>query len=319
MPFLRSLQSWLSSPPYDTLFHVQLIPSAPAGKWWEEHSHTQPCRSPTHSPADPPCTVCARDPSHGSCSSPPSSHHPVTRPDSTVIEAMLHCLTTYPDYNANQAVDTPSCPGPCPVAGRAAAASGPPASRPPSPALHPATQQCTAQQCTAQQEHSHLPSDASPSVLPEAAAPATTDVPGAAAPSAPAACDAAEGSSPPPGDTHPPPRQAGEQPLRAMVLFNLFALEAYHVAEALQLPCAVAAPYTMPYSCPSAFIRSFATELPELHAALVAAQQHQRHEQVAGSGTITSTAGGGCSMGGESAGSSSAPWPRVTFAEVRAP
>lgn len=117
-------------------------------------------------------------------------------------------------------------------------------------------------------------------------------------------------------DTQKPPRQAGEQPLRAMVLFNLFALEAYHVAEALQLPCAVAAPYAMPYRCPSAFTRAFASELPELYAALVGARQQQRQEQVAASCTTNSTGRGGCSTGGASAGGSSAPWPRVTFAEV---
>jgi hypothetical protein len=72
------------------------------------------------------------------------------------------------------------------------------------------------------------------------------------------------------------PRQPHDQPhlqrhpgVRARLLvFNLFALEGAHLAEALGVPCAAAHPYPIPYACPAAFERRLATAHPRLHAAL---------------------------------------------------
>ncbi|GFR47304.1 hypothetical protein Agub_g8991, partial [Astrephomene gubernaculifera] len=90
----------------------------------------------------------------------------------------------------------------------------------------------------------------------------------------------------------PPPQQQQQQPpsnqlshqqqqqhhrtrLPHLLCFNLFAQEAYHAAEALQVRCAVAAPYMIPYTCPPAFTRMFARELPELYESLVVRQQRE--------------------------------------------
>ncbi|GAX75424.1 hypothetical protein CEUSTIGMA_g2868.t1 [Chlamydomonas eustigma] len=43
----------------------------------------------------------------------------------------------------------------------------------------------------------------------------------------------------------------------SVVVFNLFALEGYHIAEALNVRCVAASPYQMPYACPAHFKRSF--------------------------------------------------------------
>ncbi|GLI65652.1 hypothetical protein VaNZ11_009252 [Volvox africanus] len=67
---------------------------------------------------------------------------------------------------------------------------------------------------------------------------------------------------------HAPSGARLQQQQRHVIVFNLFALEAYHAAEALGLPCAVAAPYMIPYRCPAAFVRMFRQELPDLYDAL---------------------------------------------------
>jgi hypothetical protein len=58
---------------------------------------------------------------------------------------------------------------------------------------------------------------------------------------------------------------------RRLLCFNLFALEGYSIAEALQVPCAVLQPYLIPYSMPAAFKRRFqrcdARLAAQLHAA----------------------------------------------------
>lgn len=50
-----------------------------------------------------------------------------------------------------------------------------------------------------------------------------------------------------------------------VVLINLFALEAWHLAELYRLPCAVMAPYVVPYSAPSSFERRFRAIHPLLY------------------------------------------------------
>ncbi|KAI8462850.1 MAG: hypothetical protein J3K34DRAFT_527448 [Monoraphidium minutum] len=62
---------------------------------------------------------------------------------------------------------------------------------------------------------------------------------------------------------------------RRLLVFNLFCLEAFHIAEALALPCAAAHPYLIPYSCPAAFERRFASAHPALHAVLRAADGNE--------------------------------------------
>ncbi len=54
----------------------------------------------------------------------------------------------------------------------------------------------------------------------------------------------------------------------ALVIFNLFALEAFHISEALQVPCVAAAPYAIPYTMPASFRRRFAAIHPTLYKAL---------------------------------------------------
>ena len=54
------------------------------------------------------------------------------------------------------------------------------------------------------------------------------------------------------------------EPGRVVVAFNLFCLEAFHVAEALHLPAAALASYAMPHTCSDDFIEELACEAPEL-------------------------------------------------------
>lgn len=49
------------------------------------------------------------------------------------------------------------------------------------------------------------------------------------------------------------------------VIINLFALEGWHLAELYRVPCAVLAPYVVPYSAPSAFERRFRAAHPLLY------------------------------------------------------
>jgi hypothetical protein len=74
--------------------------------------------------------------------------------------------------------------------------------------------------------------------------------------------------------------QLHHQQCRRLLLFNLFALEGYHLAEALSVRAAVVQPYTIPYSAPGSFPRRFQAALPRLSEALRAVQ-HQQHQQAA--------------------------------------
>ncbi|KAG0611428.1 hypothetical protein M758_7G140500 [Ceratodon purpureus] len=49
------------------------------------------------------------------------------------------------------------------------------------------------------------------------------------------------------------------------VIINLFALEGWHLAELYRVPCAVLAPYVVPYSAPSSFERRFRATHPLLY------------------------------------------------------
>lgn len=77
--------------------------------------------------------------------------------------------------------------------------------------------------------------------------------------------ETAAGAAAAPAATQP---SAAAEPRRSLIVFNLFCLEAYHVAEALAVPCTAAQPYLIPYTCPAAFERRFASAHPALHAAL---------------------------------------------------
>ena len=57
----------------------------------------------------------------------------------------------------------------------------------------------------------------------------------------------------------------------ALLVCNLFSLEAWHLAERLRLPCVVAAPYVVPDAMPPGFAASLRAELPAVCAALRAA------------------------------------------------
>ena len=53
------------------------------------------------------------------------------------------------------------------------------------------------------------------------------------------------------------------------VIINLFALEGWHLAELYRVPCAVLAPYLIPYSAPSAFERRFRAVHPLLYRSVI--------------------------------------------------
>ena len=54
----------------------------------------------------------------------------------------------------------------------------------------------------------------------------------------------------------------------ALLVLNLFALGAWHVAEAFGLTCVVASPCLIPYAPPAHFAADFQSALPELYAEL---------------------------------------------------
>ncbi|KAL6762927.1 hypothetical protein V8C86DRAFT_2509173 [Haematococcus lacustris] len=57
------------------------------------------------------------------------------------------------------------------------------------------------------------------------------------------------------------------------LVFNLFALEVWHIAEALGLPCAACHSYQVPYSCPTSFPRRFQAVHPTLYQQLQAVRR----------------------------------------------
>lgn len=60
-----------------------------------------------------------------------------------------------------------------------------------------------------------------------------------------------------------------------LIIFNLFCLEAYHIAEALGVRCLAAHPYLIPYSWPASFERRLAAACPSLHSRLLAASGNE--------------------------------------------
>lgn len=63
--------------------------------------------------------------------------------------------------------------------------------------------------------------------------------------------------------------ERGDDELSALVVINLFALEGWHVAEALGVPCVVASPTLVPYTPPSSFARRFEQAYPGLYRRLL--------------------------------------------------
>lgn len=61
----------------------------------------------------------------------------------------------------------------------------------------------------------------------------------------------------------------GGEELSALVVINLFALEGWHIAEAMGIPCAVVSPTVVPYTPPSSFARRFERAYPGLYQRLL--------------------------------------------------
>uniref|UniRef100_A0A6S8JD36 Erythromycin biosynthesis protein CIII-like C-terminal domain-containing protein n=1 Tax=Dunaliella tertiolecta TaxID=3047 RepID=A0A6S8JD36_DUNTE len=72
----------------------------------------------------------------------------------------------------------------------------------------------------------------------------------------------------------------GEQPQRIQaIIFNLFALESFSIAEALGgVPCVAAAPYQIPYRCPSGFARGLAHQWPGIYRLLENANKRSKQD-----------------------------------------
>lgn len=92
------------------------------------------------------------------------------------------------------------------------------------------------------------------------------------------ACAAALGRSlPPPGGGRSgcqavPVAAAG----RSLLIFNLFALEAFHLAEALRIPSLAASPCLVPYAPPAGFEPRFRRAHPQLYQRLQAADEQRQ-------------------------------------------
>ncbi|GAB4815972.1 hypothetical protein N2152v2_003018 [Parachlorella kessleri] len=80
-------------------------------------------------------------------------------------------------------------------------------------------------------------------------------------------------------------QREGEAGPRRLILFNLFALEGFHIAEALGVPCVAASPCLVPYAMPASFERSFQIAHPELYRSLQAAPEEP--DKRAGSGGVS--------------------------------
>lgn len=87
------------------------------------------------------------------------------------------------------------------------------------------------------------------------------------------------------------PTQQGLVVMRRLLLFNLFALEGYSIAEALQVPCCVLQPYLVPYSMPSGFKRRFEAAAPSLVAQLQAADAAASATDASASAAAAAAAG----------------------------
>ena len=55
---------------------------------------------------------------------------------------------------------------------------------------------------------------------------------------------------------------------RTLIIFNLFSMEALHIAEALEVPCLAISPTLVPYTFPTSFPRQFQKAWPALHDSL---------------------------------------------------
>lgn len=73
----------------------------------------------------------------------------------------------------------------------------------------------------------------------------------------------------------PDPGTDTKQPMRALIIFNLFALEGFHLAEALGVPCLAISPCLVPYSPPASFARRFRKSSATLYQALQGAKSGQ--------------------------------------------
>lgn len=62
--------------------------------------------------------------------------------------------------------------------------------------------------------------------------------------------------------------QQPQHHLLILLVFNLFALEALHIAECLCVPCLAASPCLVPYTFPSSFPRRFRKAWPDLYSRL---------------------------------------------------
>ncbi|DBA91028.1 TPA: hypothetical protein ACH3X2_004228 [Trebouxia sp. C0005] len=61
---------------------------------------------------------------------------------------------------------------------------------------------------------------------------------------------------------------ANQEPQRTLIIFNLFSLEALHLAEALGISCLAISPCLLPYTAPNSFPRQFSKAWPALLNAL---------------------------------------------------
>ena len=60
-----------------------------------------------------------------------------------------------------------------------------------------------------------------------------------------------------------------------MIIFNLFSLGAWHIAESVGVPTIVISPCLIPYGHPASFPADFASIYPQLHAQVHAAKREQ--------------------------------------------
>lgn len=58
------------------------------------------------------------------------------------------------------------------------------------------------------------------------------------------------------------------QPQKLLLAFNLFAMEGFHLAEALRVPCLALSPCLVPYAPPASFERRFKQSSSDLYRKL---------------------------------------------------
>ncbi len=87
-----------------------------------------------------------------------------------------------------------------------------------------------------------------------------------------AAAGAARESASSPGSGSEIRCSGGPLQRRRLIIFNLFALEGFHIAEALGVPCLAASPCLPPYVPPGGFKRRFESAHPQLFSRLQEAE-----------------------------------------------